>query len=244
MLFQYDFRLPPKSELFIGTILLQLLSWSQVIITFDRFIAVQFPIKGVRIMRKKLVLYSMIFGMFVVIVGLNSPHFFIPDSKYTVNNVTYTNNIMRGELGNFIKVIRLLMKLSLPYLIMVCLDLAVNNRMRNRIMNISQANSINKSSKFTRNTILIDLIYLIFNFPSTFFDLFFFLYQLFPKLPIFPSILQLTILKLFTLSPFVYSSLIFILFIIFNRIFRAEFIAMLNQQRCFIFVKNLLLFAF
>ena len=64
-LFQYAIILPLKLEYLIQTILLQILSWSQVLITFDRFIAVVYPIKGVQIIGKKCVLYSIILGIFV-----------------------------------------------------------------------------------------------------------------------------------------------------------------------------------
>ena len=52
LLFQYCVYFPLYTEFLIGNILLQFMSWTQVIISFDRFIAVLFPIKGVRIMRK------------------------------------------------------------------------------------------------------------------------------------------------------------------------------------------------
>ena len=81
MIFNYNIQLPLKTEEFIEIILLQFLAWSQVLITFDRFIAVVFPIKGVRIMRKRWVLYSIILGVFVVIIGLNSL-FYVRESLF------------------------------------------------------------------------------------------------------------------------------------------------------------------
>ena len=66
-------RLHFESEIYIENVILQLLSWIQTLISFDRFIAVFSPIKGVRIMTKKLVLYLIILGLFIFILSVNSP---------------------------------------------------------------------------------------------------------------------------------------------------------------------------
>ena len=71
----YVFQLPLDSQFFISTVLLQISSWTQVLITFDRFIAVVYPIKYTQIISKKWLLYSIILVIFIVIVGLNSPYF-------------------------------------------------------------------------------------------------------------------------------------------------------------------------
>ena len=245
LLFQYSVYFPLYTEFLIGNILLQFMSWTQVIISFDRFIAVLFPIKGVRIMRKRWVLYSIILGTFLVILGLNSPYL-IRITTFTVNNKTFpATDIMSNEISNLTKVIRLLMELFIPYLIMTSLDLTAIIRLRRRKLRLflrrnSQANGTNKSSRFSRNTILIDLIYLIFNFPYTILEICYTLYQIIPNMPIFPMFFEY-LMEMFLLFPYIYASLLFVVFIIFNKIFRAEFIAMLNQQKCVIFVKNFVL---
>ena len=243
--FQYEFQLPLKSENFIKNILLQFLSWSQVLITFDRFIAVIYPIKGVRIMTKKWVLFSIILGMFVFIIGLNST-FFIRTSEKIYYNETFIiidDTVMSDEIWISSNILRLLMQLFIPYAIMVILDLTIIIRLRNLKIHLSesqstQANSVNKSSRFTRNTILIDLIYLIFNLPSIILDTYYTLHILFPNMPFIPFFWEL-MLEMFLLFPYFYASLLFVVFIVFNRIFRAEFIAILNQPRCFAFVRNI-----
>ena len=244
-LFHYAIILHLKLEQFIQTILLQFLSWSQVLITFDRFIAVVYPIKGVRIMSKKWVLYSIIFGMIVFIIGLNST-FFIRTSDKIYYNETFSitdDTIMSNEIFIFTNLLRLSLQLFIPYSIMVILDLIAIIRLRKVKVSLSDRqnshlNTLNKSSSFTRNTILIDLIYLIFNLPSTILDTYFTIQALFPNMFIAPPFWQY-MFEIFLLFPYFYASLLFLVFIVFNRIFRTEFIAILNQQRCFAFVRNI-----
>ena len=89
--FSIKIRLHLNTEQFINTVLLQYLSWIQVLITFDRFIGVFYPIKGVRIMGKKWVLYSIIIGIFIFIIGVNSPNY-IRCSTFKVGNQKYIDN--------------------------------------------------------------------------------------------------------------------------------------------------------
>ena len=228
----YNIPLPFDSDALIETILLQMLSWFQVLITFDRFIAVVYPIKGVRIMSKKWVLYSIILGMFIVIIGLNS--LFIISDKF--------NYKVRKRIYFYIQIIKVSMQVFIPYLIIVILDSIAIIRLRRVKRNLSQRqstqwNSNSKSWRFTRNTILIDLIYLIVKLPSAIFD-FYLIYIIVNMLFEHVASNFLLIFHVFSLLPYIYSSFLFILFICFNKIFRAEFIALINQQRFFSFIKN------
>lgn len=72
---EYKINVHFQSELFIEYVISQLLSWNQALISFDRFIVVFSPIKGVRIIGKKGVLYSIMLGLFVIILVANSPNF-------------------------------------------------------------------------------------------------------------------------------------------------------------------------
>lgn len=72
---EYNINVHFQSELFIEYVISQLLSWNQALISFDRFIVVFSPIKGVRIIGKKGVLYSIMLGLFVIILVANSPNF-------------------------------------------------------------------------------------------------------------------------------------------------------------------------
>ena len=239
ILFNYNTQLPLNSIYFIEAILLQILPWSQVLITFDRFIAVVFPIKGIRIMSKRWVLYSIILGMFVVIIGLNSLSF-VRESSLNDDK----DKRKSKRLYIYIEIIKVSMQLFIPYSIMVILDIIAIIRLRKvkeklslSLRQSTQTNSTNKSSRFTRNTILIDLIYLIFNLPSTILDIYY-IYFITNIRDQMQSTYLFFILGVFVIFSYVYLSLLFPIFIIFNRIFRAEFIVTISQQRLFIFIKQ------
>jgi hypothetical protein len=242
--FHYAIQLPQSSNVFIENILLQMLSWFHVIIAFDRFIAVVYPIIGIRIMRKTWVLYSIILGMFVVIIGLNSPYFIRESIHIFKDGMNVTQKNITRPISVYIETIKVSMQVFIPFSIMLILDLLIIINMRKfKSFPLSegrntQSNSTDKSWRFTRNTILMDLIYLVFKLPSVVFDFYFihiFINIFIEKLP--PSFLL--IFHIFSLLPYIYSSLLFILFIAFNKIFRAQFTTMLNKQRFFIFIKNL-----
>ena len=247
MIFNYNIQLYLKTEQFIEIILLQFVAWSQVLITFDRFIAVMSPIKGVRIMSKRWVLYSIILGTFVIIIGLNSL-FFVRELLYRINvDVNNDEDKRKSNISKqlyiYIEIIKVSMQLFIPYSIMVILDSIAIFRLRKVNANSSerqstQTNSKNKSSRFTRNTILIDLIYLIFNFPSTIFDIYYIYFITSNQFQML-SLYFVLIFGIFLILSYVYSSILFLIFIIFNRIFRAEFISIINQQRFFNFIKQI-----
>ena len=243
IIFNYNIQLPLKSIYFIEAILLQYLAWSQVLITFDRFIVVVFPIKGVRIMRKRCVLYTIILVMFAVIIGINSLSFVRESlNRSDVDNDKRKSNISK-ILHVSIEIIKVAMQVFIPYLIMVILDSIAIIRLRKVKASLSvrqstQANTTNKSSRFTRNTILIDLIYLIFNFPSTILDIYY-IYFIINLRDQMLSQLLFFIFGIFLILSYVYTSLLFLIFLTFNRIFRAEFFATINQQRFFIFIKQI-----
>ena len=155
---------------------------------------------------------------------------------------------MSNEIFIFTNLLRLSMQLFIPYLVMVILDSIAIIRLRKVKASLSvrqstRTISTNKSSSFTRNTILIDLIYLIFNFPSTILDSYFTIQALFPNMLLAPVFWQY-MFEVFLFFPYFYASLLFVVFVIFNRIFRAEFIATFNQQRWFAFVKYIFTFRF
>ena len=235
--FFYRVHWPFESEYFIENILLQILSWIKVLITFDRFVSAVFPVKGYRIMLKKWVLYSIIFGMFVFIIGINSPYF-IRVYTYTVGNETFTANtsLMSDEIVLTTETINLLMQFFIPYLLMFSLDIKVIIRLRKSKNGRIQSANHNKSSRFTRNTIIIDIIYLIFNFPPTISNICYVIMIVFHEIPMLSLLYYDILLPLFSNFPYIYSSLLFIFFLISNSIFRAEFI--LIVENCFRMIKN------
>ena len=231
----YNVHWPFESEHFIEIILLQFMAWIKVLIAFDRFVAVVFPVKGYRIMSKKWVLYSIIIGMLIFIFGVNSPYF-IRVYTFTAGNETFSTDVglMSDEIVITTETVNVLMQFFIPFLIMLSLDIKVIFRLRKSIKRINANN--NKSSKFTRKTIIIDIIYLVFNFPPTIFNIYYVLIIIFHGMPMLPLVYFNIFTPLFTNFPYIYSSFLFVLFLISNTIFRAEFILIL--EKCFYIIKN------
>ena len=223
----YNIKIPLTFEMLFENLIVQMLSWIEVLIGFDRFIAVFSPIKGVRIMRKKWVLYSIVLGLFLFILSVNSPYFIRYSISTTIylNNFTYFNyRVMIYDLLKY-SILKIIIEVHLPYLIIVVLDVLVFFRFSRSKTNIVNSNiTHNRTSKFTINTILIDLIFLIINFPYTIINIFL-LINLFRTLSLYSSNLFIFISLLFQRLPFIYSSFIFVIFIIFNRNFRSEFLS-------------------
>ena len=216
-----------NSEYLIENVILEVLSWIHALISFDRFITVFYSTKGVRIMNRKLILYSIMFGLLVFILFTNSPYFIRYTYSETINNCTYINN---GQLDDEIRVIyayiKVFMEAYIPYLIMVIFDIMVIGLLRKSKTCIGATQTGNsRISRFTINTILIDLIYLVFNFPYSFYSLFF-LINYFNRLKNFFNIkFNVFISLLIQFLKFVYICFLFFIFIVFNRNFRSEFIS-------------------
>ena len=104
---------------------------------------------------------------------------------------------------------------------MVIFDILVIVRLRKSKMNIGGARN-SRSSRFTINTILIDLIYLIFNFPYTFCSIFFLINNSYSVESFAFLRIVVFINDVFKFLPLIYSSFLFFIFVIFNRNFRFE----------------------
>ena len=237
--FEFKINLPRNTQHFIDIILLQYWSWIQVLITFDRFISVFYPVKGVRIMGKKWVLYSIIIGMFIFIIGVNSPNY-ITCSTFKVGNKTIqANDMICDDVALLVEIIRMLMQFVIPYLLMVIVDLKVIIRISKSktVLGERQSASNSKSLRFSRNTILIDFIYLIFNFPPIIFNVYSIIVTIFPDVNILESYFYMVAMFIIVF-PYVYPSILFLVFITFYRIFRSEFISIVLN--CFNTIENLL----
>ena len=205
-----------KMEKFIEKVIEQSLSWIQSMITFDRFITVYSPLKGARLMNKKWILFSIIFGIFVLISSVNSIHFVIYSSP--------TSSAYKQIYPIYDRIDKV-MKIFIPYLIIVVFDLMVILRLRGSKRQVGERQPRrSRSSRFTINTIIIDLLFVIFNFPDIF--------MFFANFSIFG--LDVFLVRLvYDLFSNIYSYLFFILFFIFNRIFRHEFISIFTHNSCF-----------
>ena len=236
--FEFKIRLSLDTHVFINIILLQYWSWIQLLITFDRFIGVFYPVKGVRIIGKKCVLYSIIFGMLVFIIAINSP-FYITCSTYIVGNETYRGTgIQCDEVVILTEIVKILMEFVIPYLFMVIVDLMVIIRLRKSKTGLGErqpASRNSKSLRFSRNTVLIDFIYLIFNFPPIIFNLYSIFLFINPDVNFFDTFIY--VIPMFNnIFPYIYPSILFLVFVTFNRIFRSEFLS--TVINCFNSIKN------
>ena len=223
----FKIHLPFNSEFFIEDTLLQLLSWTQVLITFDRFIGVFYPINGVRFMRRKSVLLSMFLAVFFTLLCVNSPFFIRHTVTFTINNMTFSlYYIMSSEIMFADEVIKALMKVVLPYFIVAILDFKVVFHIRFKV----ELGRINRTGRFARNSILIDLVYLIFNLLPTAFSLYFIAVISFQNSGLLVPSFFGFISNVLVLFPYVYMSFIVLLFVSTNRIFRNELILILNLK--------------
>ena len=207
-----------KMEKFLEKVIEQSLSWIQAMISFDRFITVYSPLQGARLMNKKWLLSLIIFGIFVFIACVNSLHFVVYSSPSPTSS---TNKQIYYIYDRIEKV----MKIFIPYLIIVVFDLMVIVRLRRSKSQVGERQPRrSRNSRFTINTIIIDLLFLIFNFPEIF--IFFAHFNTFGL----DAFLVRSVYELFVN---IYSYLFFILFFIFNRIFRQEFISIFKHNSCF-----------
>ena len=236
----FNIKLPFDFQIYIENILLQSLSWVQVIISVDRFIAVLYPVKGVRFMSKKWVLLSIMLVLLTIIMAINTP-FFLRIYQTSINeyNQTVTKDIMTFKVATINYYIRNFMRFYIPYLLMVIVDVIVIIRLKGSKTLLIQRlnrNFSNRSSRFTRNTILIDLIYLVFNIPSTSYSNYniarYSLYYAGIEIDLPSPYCELLGVLLSSLA-YYYLSLIFLLFISFNRIFRSEFFKIFHLQKFF-----------
>lgn len=215
---------------FIFKVIDQSLPWTQALISFDRLIAVFYPVKGIRIMNKKWVLFSIILGLLVFIITTNSVYFLNITATASRNNtnsikITVSNEKLPNIIHGYIEV---LMSVFIPYMVILLLDIVVIVRLRRSKVKIGSRQTVNnrsRSFRFMVNTILIDLIYLIFILPNLILEVLYFIkFDRYSKLfVVFAVLAQLKI----------YCRLFFVLFFIFNRIFRHEFIAIFKRNSFF-----------
>lgn len=162
-----------------------------------------------------------------LILSINSMHF-IGLGKYNVNT-TIMNCLQIPEITSALTLIEIFVEFYVPYVIMVCLDVMVIKRLRQSRqrsgLNSQRQHSnqtTDRSVRFTITTILIDLIYFVFNFPITLSKAHFIVTILFTNIK--GNTISETLEHLSLLLSLSYSAVLFFLFLIFNRIFRKEFI--------------------
>ena len=236
-----------NTEIFIRTCLTEILPWIQALICFDRFILVIYPMKA-HIMRKpvslknhiynlitivivtiifKVVLFSIIIAVITLILAINLTIYIILPLRISG---------FRRDMFTFEKIVIYTVKFSIPYLTMVALNIMVILRLRQSKRRVGlnssarQTNPANsatdKGTRFTTTTILIDVIYLVFNLPYILISI----YALFIIDQYYIDIIYVFVI-FGNLLPISYPAALCIMFIIFNRIFRKELVVFFRLDK-------------
>ena len=136
------------------------------------------------------------------------------------------------------KIISYIIKFFIPYVTMVALNIKVilrlkQSKRRAGLNNLArQTNSANsatdKGARFTITTILIDVIFLVFNLPYILISLYFFCSM---YLGFFSFELSIMFTSFGNLIPLSYYAALVLMFLIFNRIFRKELVIFLRLEK-------------
>lgn len=170
-------------------------------------------------------------ALFALVLILNSM-LFIEHSKPEIHNnkTFFTSNkkviLVKNILNPFVK-------FHIPYFIMVGLNIKVVLRLRESkkqaSRGIQRRGTLTNLSKFTVSTILIDLIYLVFKAPLTFFQIYSNVYRAITGHFVNESFDL--IWNVFLEFPITYSALLVFIFILFNRLFRNEILSFFRFNR-------------
>lgn len=131
--------------------------------------------------------------------------------------------LMDENLSRTMAVLKPLVKIYIPYFIMVGLNIKVILRLRDSKKALQGPGVRNNTSKFAVSTILIDLIFLIFKSPEALLQIYSYIKQRQPTLQdlnqVNPVIL---IVNISTDVALTYSAVLVFIFLVFNRLFRQE----------------------
>ena len=175
-------------------------------------------------------LFSIVLAIITLIIAINSTFYLIIPLKI---------KDIYAVMFLYEKIVYDSIQFFIPYVIMVTLNIMIILRLRqskrraglnNSLRQMNQANSaIDKGSRFTITTILIDFIFLVFNFPCVLISI----YNVLSIYKIFTFTFDLT--NIFASFGYVlftsYSAVLFIMFIVFNRIFRKEFVIFFKLEK-------------
>ena len=179
---------------------------------------------------------SILISICVFILSINSLNFFTETKKY----LNETNSIyclkINKQVPKIIRVVDVFEKFSIPYLIVLCLDIKAILRLREskrRVTNTNAQNS-NRKFKFAVSTLLIDLIFLVFRLPETMFQA----YDVTQSFITGNFSIYSKIFPILDAVSYSYSTAQIFIFFIFNKIFRKEFLIFFKFD-CW-FMRNLL----
>ena len=182
-------------------------------------------------MNLKVVLFSIIFAIITFILAINSILNIILPIKMFNNNIQFFSDMIIGYL----------FKLFIPYVFMVTFNIKVILRLRqskrraglnNSLRQTNPTNSAtDKGTRFTITTIIIDLIFLIFNLPQTLLISYDLVTNFLIEMNIYQGWIFYICVDISTLLSLSFSTALVFMFIIFNRIFRKELFIFFRLQK-------------
>ena len=175
-------------------------------------------------------IFSIILAILILCVVTNSTNLITYTTiiNYYINHTTINNCSQSHEVIFAERFLIILVRLFIPFSTMLCLNIKVILRLRdskkrtglNTSMTERNQATTDRDSRFAITTILIDLIFLVFNLPNILTIGYYFLNEYVVTNFIIDLISTYSVLL--SLS---YSAALVLIFLIFNRIFRKEFIA-------------------
>jgi hypothetical protein len=150
---------------------LQASSWMSVFTTFDRFLYVYYPTKF-QFMKKKINITLIILCMFALLCAINSPNllFYLDYSTNNSSSVALTVlGSCRGApvIQALTDLTSTVMRTWLPMLLMVTFDILIIRKMQSKNVKLKghKSSSQNKENHYTRNVILLNVLFFVFNGP-------------------------------------------------------------------------------
>jgi hypothetical protein len=226
-------------------------SWMSVYITLDRFAYVCQPKRLEAIRNKKSISTCIILGMLLILTAINIPNYFStieitiqPISSNSSSNASRApvitqqcrTNAVMSSLTNLMST---LFRTWLPILSMVLLDLLIIKRLNANKLKVTKGSKSlhRKENHYTKNVILLNLLFFIFNAPLAviyLIDAINVYTPSVPKDPLYIAIISFLISISVNLS-YAYQSASFFIYLIFNSVFRNELFFLLGIRSVKIF---------
>lgn len=167
---------------------------------------------------------AIVLTVIVSILSINSINFIAVTDDFTGNENSSCNR--SHEITRANTYVDIVVRVYIPYVVMVTINTKVIIRLRK---SKRQSNArTDRSTRFATSTILIDLIFLIFNLPETLLYAYQNITQINHSRALFFVFLHLS--GLFSSS---YSAVLIFIFLFFNRIFRKETVALFRLHIIF-----------
>ena len=173
---------------------------------------------------------AIVLSVIVSILSINSINFIVTDGDVFTGSESITCN-RSHEITRANTYVDIVVRVYVPYVVMVTINTKVIIRLRK---SKKQSNArTDRSTRFATSTILIDLIFLIFNLPETLLSAYKNITQVNNS-----SVLFFVFLHFSSLFSSSYSAVLVFIFLCFNRIFRKETIVLFRLHIIFRFIRT------